>query len=162
MSPDRQSASTAAAISVRLEPPDSGTYRTELARMAQHTYKILLFMKRRPGMSVAAFQDYYEKHHAPLCEKYASGLQRYLRRFITPHPTPGITDASEELEFDVITELWFEKESIFRATVDYLTTSAMPDAVVEDEKRLFDRTKTRIATVVEYESQNLSVGRATP
>lgn len=130
--------------------------------MAQHTYKILLFMKRRPGMSVAAFQDYYEKQHAPLCEKYAAGMQRYLRRFITPHPNPGSTDASEELEFDVITELWFEKESIFRATVDYLTTSAMPDAVVEDEKRLFDRTKTRIATVVECESQNLPVGRETP
>lgn len=127
--------------------------------MAQNTYKILLFMKRRPGMSVAAFQDYYEKHHAPLCEKYAVGLQRYLRRFITAHPNPGITDAPDDLQFDVITELWFEKESIFRATVDYLTTSAMPDEVVEDEKRLFDRTKTRIATVVEFESEHIRVGR---
>lgn len=127
--------------------------------MAQNTYKILFFMKRRPGMSVAEFQEYYEKHHAPLCEKYASGMQRYLRRFITPHPNPGTTNASEELQFDVITELWFENESIFRATLAYLTTSAMPEAVVEDEKRLFDRTKTRIATVVECESLNIQAGR---
>jgi hypothetical protein len=129
--------------------------------MAQDTYKILLFMKRRPGMSVAAFQDYYERHHAPLCEKYASGIQRYLRRYITPHPYPGVKDAAEELEFDVITELWFENEAIFRATVDYLTTSAMPHAVVEDEKRLFDRTKTRMATVVECETQNIPARRET-
>jgi hypothetical protein len=116
--------------------------------MAKDSYKILLFMKRRPGMSVEAFQDYYENHHAPLCVKYASGMKRYERRFLTPHPNPE-TGATEELAFDVITELWFDDEAIFRNTVTYLSTSIMPEAVVEDEKRLFDRSKTRMATVVE-------------
>ncbi len=116
--------------------------------MAKESYKILLFMKRRPGMSVEAFQDYYENHHAPLCVTYASGMKRYERRFLTPHPNPE-TGATEELAFDVITELWFDDETIFRNTVTYLSTSKMPEAVVEDEKRLFDRSKTRMATVVE-------------
>jgi len=114
-------------------------------------YKILLFLKRRPGMTFEAFQDYYENQHAPLCEKYVSGVSRYMRRFLTPHPNPE-TGATEELPFDVITELWFEDENVFRATVDHLSTSVMPDEVVEDEKRLFDRTKTRMATVIERES----------
>jgi EthD domain len=116
--------------------------------MDKDSYKILLFMKRRPGMSVEAFQDYYENHHAPLCVKYASGMKRYERRFLTPHPNPE-TGATEELAFDVITELWFDDETTFRNTVTYLSTSKMPEAVVEDEKRLFDRSKTRMATVVE-------------
>jgi hypothetical protein len=119
--------------------------------MAENNYKILLFMKRRPGMTFEAFQDYYESHHAPLCRKYASGISRYVRRFLTPYPNPD-TGATEELQFDVITELWFEDEAIFRGTVEYLATSIMPDEVVEDEKHLFDRSKTRMATVVEYES----------
>ena len=119
--------------------------------MAKNNYKILLFMKRRPGMTLEAFQDYYENHHAPLCEKYTSNVSRYVRRFLTPHPNPE-TGATEELQFDVITELWFEDEAIFRGTVEYLATSIMPDEVVEDEKRLFDRTKTRMATIVERES----------
>jgi hypothetical protein len=120
--------------------------------MANTHYKILLFMKRRPGMSFEAFRDYYENNHVPLCEKYASaGVKRYLRRFLTPHPNPD-TGASEELQFDVITELWFEDAAIFRGTVEYLSTSIMPAEVVEDEKQLFDRTKTRMATVVECES----------
>jgi uncharacterized protein (TIGR02118 family) len=114
-------------------------------------YKILLFMKRRPGMSFEAFQDYYENHHVPLCRKYASGMSRYLRRFLIPHPNPE-TGGNEELPFDVITELWFEDEAVFRGTVKYLATSIMPDEVVEDEKRLFDRAKIRMATVVECES----------
>ncbi len=81
--------------------------------MATEPYKILLFMKRRPGMSLEAFQDYYENHHAPLCAKYASGVSRYIRRFLTPHPNPE-TGEKGELPYDVITELWFEDEAAFR------------------------------------------------
>jgi hypothetical protein len=119
--------------------------------MATKIYKILLFMKRRPGMSVEAFRDYYENHHAPLCLKYAAGVSRYQRRFLTPHPLAE-TGATDDLGFDVITELWFEDEATFSGTVKYLETSVMPDEVVADEKKLFDRPKLRMATVVEFES----------
>lgn len=115
------------------------------------TYKILLFMKRRPGMTFEAFQDYYENKHVPLCEKYVSGVKRYIRRFLTPHRNPD-TGAAGELPYDVITELWFEDEATFRGTVEYLSTSVMPDEIVADEKRLFDRATMRMATVVECES----------
>ena len=81
----------------------------------------------------------------------SSGISRYVRRFLTPHPNPQ-TGTNEELPFDVITELWFEDESLFRGTVKYLATSIMPEEVVEDEKRLFDRSKMRMATVIERES----------
>jgi hypothetical protein len=120
--------------------------------MSTETYKILLFLKRRPGMSVEAFRDYYENRHVPLCAKYVSGVSRYMRRFLDPMPNPE-TGRNDELPFDVITELWFEDEAVFKATRDYLATSVMPDEVVEDEKNLFDREKSRMATVVECESQ---------
>ena len=119
--------------------------------MAEAAYKILLFMKRRPGMSMEAFQDYYENHHAPLCMKYSQGVTRYLRRFLEPHPNPE-TGETGELPYDVITELWFDDEATFKGTVQYLSTAIMPDDVVEDEKQLFDRPKLRMATVVERES----------
>jgi hypothetical protein len=108
-------------------------------------------MKRRPGMSLDAFQDYYENHHVPLALKYSSGISRYFRRYLTPHPNPE-TSAADELQFDVITELWFDDEATFRGTVKYLSTSIMPDDIVADEKRLFDRATMRIATIVERES----------
>ena len=114
-------------------------------------FKQVVFLKRRPGMTHEEFRDYYENHHAPLCQKYASGISRYVRRFLIPHPNPE-TGESGELPYDVITELWFEDETIFRGTVKYLATSIMPDEVVEDEKRLFDRSRMRMATVVECES----------
>lgn len=119
--------------------------------MAKNTYKILIFMKRRPGMTFAAFEDYYENRHAPLCVKYTAGVGRYLRRFLTPLPNPE-TGVNDELPYDVITELWFDDETVFRKMLQYVATSIMPDEVVEDEKQLFDRPKSRMATVIEHES----------
>lgn len=114
------------------------------------TYKILLLMKRKPGMSVEAFREYYETRHAPFCDKYGSGKNRYIRRFLDPqpHPETGVN----ALPYDVITELWFADEEEYKATLSYLTTSVMPEEVVADEKNLFDRSSFRIATVVEHES----------
>lgn len=119
--------------------------------MPDTTFKILLFMKRRPDLTVAAFRDYYENHHAPLAEKYSTGVSRYLRRYIDPQPHPE-TGPVTEPEFDVITELWFDDEEVFHGTLQYLTTSLMPDEIIADEKNLFDRTSFRLATVVERES----------
>ena len=114
------------------------------------TYKILMFMKRRPDLSVEAFRDYYENHHAPFCEKYSAALSRYIRRYVEPltHPETG----PWEPPFDVITELWFDDEGLFQGTLDYITSSIMPDEVVADEKNLFDRSSFRLATVVECET----------
>ena len=119
--------------------------------MTGTTYKILLFMKRRPGMSVEAFRDYYETRHAPLCAQYSAGLTRYLRRYIDPQPHPE-TGSAGELPFDVITELWFDDEAVFKGTLRYITTTIMPDVIVADEENLFDRSSFRIATTIECES----------
>lgn len=117
------------------------------------TYKILLFMKKRPDLSTQEFREYYETRHAPLCERYSQSVQRYIRRYIEPQPHPETGPFDDA--YDVITELWFGDEAVFRGTLAYITTSLMPGEVVEDEANLFDRSSFRIATVVECESQNL-------
>lgn len=124
--------------------------------MSPPTYKILIFLKRRPGMSTEDFRRYYEEVHVPLCLKYTRGVSRYLRRFIDPLPSPE-TGESGDLAYDVITELWFEDETVFRATVEFMSTRVMSEEVVEDEKNLFDRGETRIATVVEHETALSSI-----
>ena len=116
------------------------------------TFKILLLMKRRPGMSVEDFRDYYENRHVPLALKYDGGaMTRYVRRYLEPQPNAEL-GTNAELPYDVISELWFEDETAFRATLHYMTTSVMPDDVVADEMNLFDRPTMRIATVIECET----------
>jgi uncharacterized protein (TIGR02118 family) len=126
--------------------------------MADETYKILLLMKRRPGTSMEEFRDYYENNHAPLAEPYTTALTRYVRRYIVPqtHPETGPVD---ELPYDVITEMWFDDEELFKGTLQYITTTIMPDEIIEDEKKLFDRSSFRIATVIECETDMERVRR---
>ena len=118
-------------------------------------YKILLFMKRKPGMSMAAFRDYYENHHVPLAMANSGGqgggIVRYMRRYLDalPHAESG---TNEELPYDVVSELWFDDEAVFKGTVAYLSTAVMNEAVVGDERNLFDRPTMRMATVVECET----------
>jgi len=119
--------------------------------MAETAWKILLFMKRKPGMSMDAFRDYYENRHVPLAMQHSQGIARYVRRYIEPqrHAESG---TCEELPYDVITELWFDDEATFRGTVDYIANNVMPDEIVTDEANLFDRSTMRMATVVECET----------
>lgn len=120
--------------------------------MTERTWwKILLFMKRRPGMSVAEFRDYYENHHVPLCLKYTAGIARYMRRYLDPQPHAE-SGRNDELPYDVITELWFDNEETWRGTVAYLSTTVLSGEVLADERNLFDRPTMRMATVVEHET----------
>ena len=122
--------------------------------MATPIFKILMFLKRRPGMSLDAFRDYYEGVHSKLGEKYGVGLCKYVRRYVEPLPgsPPG---RAHELDFDVVTETWFEDRSIFEKVAGFLSSGELPADVLADEERLFDRSKSRFVTVTECES-NLS------
>jgi hypothetical protein len=114
--------------------------------MDKPVYKVLLFLKRKPGMSVEAFRDYYENHHRLLGEKYSVGVRRYVRRYLDPVGGEG------ELPFDVVTELWFDDREVRDKVADFVSRGEPPADVIEDEHRLFDRPKARVATVVEFES----------
>jgi hypothetical protein len=120
--------------------------------MPAETFKIMIFLKRRPGMSLAAFREYYEGVHARLCLKYAVGALRYVRRYVQPLPLPG-SSVAEELDFDVVTEIWFDNRAIYDKVVEAASLGLMPAEVLEDEERLFDRPKSRFATVVECDSE---------
>jgi len=119
--------------------------------MADKAYKILLLMKRKPGISMEEFRDYYENHHVPLAMKYPSAATRYMRRYLVPQ-RHAETGTNEELPYDVVSELWFDNEEDWQATVDYLANNVMSDEVVEDEMNLFHRPTMRIATVIEEET----------
>jgi hypothetical protein len=120
--------------------------------MATPIFKILMFLKRRPGMSVEAFRDYYEGVHSKLGEKYGVGMYKYVRRYVEPLPG-SLPDKGDELDFDVVTETWFEDRSVFEKVAGYVSRGELPADVLADEERLFDRSKSRFITVFECESK---------
>lgn len=119
--------------------------------MAQETYKMLIFLKRRPGMSLEEFRDYYENRHVPLCLKYSAGPTRYVRRYIQAMVNQATGEPSEP-EFDVITEIWFTDRKAMDIALKYAGRGILPPDVLEDEQRVFDRSKSRFTWVVEVET----------
>jgi hypothetical protein len=120
--------------------------------VAEKIYKFLIFVKRRVGMTPEEFQHYYENVHSKLGRQIApdAGACKYVRRYI--HPLDGsVSTRAEDLEYDEITEVWFKDYEKFRKVAERVSRGELAPEVEADEERFMDRSKTRFATVIEYE-----------
>ncbi len=115
------------------------------------THKVLVFLKRRPGTSLEEFRDYYENHHVPFCMQYMAGAKRYFRRYVQTMQDEA-TGAPVELDFDVVTELWYDDRDTFEKVLAFAGRGILPKEIIADEERVFDRSKTRYASVIECET----------
>lgn len=110
--------------------------------------KIMCFLKRKEGMSPAAFKDYYETTHAPLIEKMLPFYKTFTRNFFAPvqdYETGHMDNISEQgLDFDVVTELTFETQEDYDKIVAGLSDPDIGAIITADEVNIFDRSKMRV------------------
>lgn len=103
-------------------------------------------LKRREGMSPAAFKDYYETVHSKLLAKAAgdhkSGAIGYRRRYLEPAPHP-IAQATGGVDYDVIMELSYPDRAALDADMAFLGRADINLLFAEDEDKLFDRRYSR-------------------
>ena len=114
--------------------------------------KVIMLMKRRPGMTIPEFREYYENNHRVIGEKYLNGYaKKYIRRFTNP-----LIDRSGNLtdpEYDVIMEVWYPDEATLKACGEKLSQTEIAKEIHEDEEKIFDTRYMRSYTVDEYESE---------
>lgn len=108
----------------------------------------ITLLKRRPGLTVEAFRDYYESYHRRIGERVLAGhALRYVRRYVTPidadAPLPG---------FDVVMEIDFADRVAHDRCLATLAEPAVAREIAEDEERVFDRAAILSFTVEECES----------
>jgi uncharacterized protein (TIGR02118 family) len=107
--------------------------------------KIVIFIKRRDGLSREQFVDYYEKRHVPLIRKLVGGfLEGYTRNYIDPAAPLSASSGSGRLDVDVITELMVRDEAVMR---EMFATAAEPGIAAEiaaDEENFCDRSASRM------------------
>jgi hypothetical protein len=121
--------------------------------------KVLLLLKRRPGLSLAEFIERYETVHVPLAEKHATTMRHYERRYLHPGSHVLFGDVVAEPEYDVITELWYDDVAAFTDQQDDLRRRPeQVAAIIEDEEKLFDRAKSRLVFVEDHVSDLSSGG----
>ena len=113
------------------------------------TVTVITLLKRRPGMSKAAFIAYYETSHRALGEQVLRGYAtRYVRRFL--FPTDGI---ETEHDPDVVMEIEFPDPVTRDACFAAMADPAIMAMIAADEEKLFDRARIKTFEVEERESE---------
>lgn len=87
--------------------------------------KAVFLLKRKPGMSVTAFQDYWRNKHAPLVPRTPG-----LRHYVQCHVAPELYQSDPAPAFDGVAELsWSDLESFRSAWAsDAFRVEQLPDA----------------------------------
>jgi hypothetical protein len=83
--------------------------------------------------------------------------QRYVRRYLDFAGAPHAPEV-KEMDYDVITEVWFDDQATLDATVAAVAAHRMSPEILPREERMFDRSSIRVVTVVECDSDFTSPG----
>lgn len=102
--------------------------------------KIVAIVKRKPGMAVDAFQEYWRTRHAEVVRTLPG-----VRRYVQSHTLPAGYRKGEPA-WDGIAELWFESTEALRA----LRGTPEQAAVDADEARFLDRSAMKILATDEH------------
>jgi hypothetical protein len=81
-------------------------------------FTVFAMFRKREGMSMEDFIDYYENHHSKLGVGMP-GLVRYTRNYLTAAPYPVGGEVAEPA-CDVITEMVFESREAYERTQNRL------------------------------------------
>jgi uncharacterized protein (TIGR02118 family) len=102
--------------------------------------KLVVVVKRKPGMPVEAFQEYWRVRHPAVVTKLAG-----LRRYVQSHTLLSGYRKGEPA-CDGIAELWFESADALRA----LRGTPEQLAVDADEEHFLDRAATTVLVVEDH------------
>jgi len=104
--------------------------------------KLTFCLRRKPGLSLAEFQDYWLNKHGPLVRRLqpALGMARYVqvhRRDDALGLGMGKVRGAPE-PYDGVAELWWESEEAFRASGRTAEGREAGRLLLEDEARFID------------------------
>jgi hypothetical protein len=108
-------------------------------------FKVLVFLKRKPGMSREDFRAYYETRHTALIAEVAPRPGTYRRNFLMIGDATNV--GAEDLDFDVVTEMEFADRGEYGRWFAALTAPGSRERLEADESRFVDRPKFRVCVV---------------
>jgi hypothetical protein len=123
--------------------------------------KLVYCLKRRPGMSLEEFQDYWRNRHAPLVKQHADvlGIRRYVQVHTRPGPhsdairaarTGGDLSNAPEI-YDGVAEIWIERLPEGGNATPNDAARAAAQALLEDEARFIDLANSPLWWAEEHE-----------
>ena len=127
--------------------------------------KQVVFLKRRPDLTMQEFMDYYENQHSQLSKRMGAkpalpNAQRYVRRYVRPEKNP-VTLEEHDPGYDCIMEIWWNSREDFENSQRIISDPARLPMTKADEERLFASHANPVCTCIEYDSPMGPNGEAT-
>jgi hypothetical protein len=105
--------------------------------------KVMILLKRKAGMSRAAFREHYEHSHVVLAHRYLGHLfLDYRRNYSLPvnaqvgeKPNPAVIDSP----FDAVTEIWLRDNDAWLEMQRIIADPVIGKIFMDDEENFLDR-----------------------
>lgn len=116
-----------------------------------YAVKVMCLLKRKPGLSLEEFIDYYENKHAPMILRILPYHADYRRNYVRQGGELSTMDG-QPADYDVITEASFATREDFDRFCLEAAKPELREMVIADELNFIDRENLRFFIVDEYNS----------
>lgn len=121
--------------------------------------RLTFVLRRKPGMSLAEFQQYWRDNHGPLVAKHSTTLNilRYVQVHTLEDPTNDqLAGARGTMEkpYDGVAELWWTNRDALVAPMSNPAGQAAAKELVEDEAKFIDLPNSPLWFAYEYPQVN--------
>lgn len=117
--------------------------------------KFIMCLTRHPDMTREQFRDYWLNQHGPFFMKNADamGAKKYVQSHTLNSPlNAGLRESrGMQPEYDGVAEVWFESEEALMAGMSSPEGQKLGAALLEDEGRFTDHSKSSAFIVEELE-----------
>jgi len=115
--------------------------------------KIVILIKKKPGMSREDFINHYETSHAVIGKRLLGHLwTKYVRNYPKALMEYQPEEHSVEDSYDAVTEIWLKDEAALEEMGRIINDPANNKLILEDEEKFQDRLKTRLLIVDEVDN----------
>jgi hypothetical protein len=121
--------------------------------------RLTYVLRRRPGTSIAEFQDYWRKIHGPMVAKHATTLN--ILRYIQVHTLDDPANqqlagrrGKMESAYDGVAELWLTSREALAASFKSVAGQAARRELLEDETKFIDLANSPLWLAYEYPQVN--------
>jgi len=116
--------------------------------------KLIMCLRRKPGMSREEFQEYWLNRHGPFFQNHSAALR--AKRYVQSHTleTPlnqGFRESRGMApEYDGVAEVWFESEADLMEALGSVEGQELGAALLEDEGNFIDHSASSAFLVREH------------
>ncbi|TDZ35225.1 hypothetical protein CTRI78_v011518 [Colletotrichum trifolii] len=117
------------------------------------SYRMLIYLHRKPGTTHAEFKDHYENVHVPLTRELTGSLfpqlhsRRYIERSADDDKAVVLVGSKEHEDADAIVEVAFKDEAAAQAFFGATNTGEARERLEEDNEKFLNWEKVRILKI---------------